>query len=545
MPTLRPPLQQTRPPLLRATLGVAALLAMTAAIGALLAILHAGHPAQAHLVHSDALYLPVLFEDILRRGGSLGDWFLTPAPYFFPDFPLYLLAWLGGAGIASQLTAFALLQTLCLAGALQLVLRRLVPAASLAATAALTALFILLGLHADDPFVRLFSSAHHYGAFLAALLLGALWLALDTDAGTKRKHQHALAAAVAILVFLTTLSDALFLVQAVAPLAAAAWLSGRSGALGPRSASSSAPGASPLRRIALLLVLPALLAMLSYRFVVAHPTRYPSRLGLSRLAANAEELGTICATLFGPRPLLAAALLCTLLAGAACAFACLRPHRPVLAWLARPPLLILVFATCSTLATAAVMLLSTNVQPVPRYLIAPLSWLLVAGAALLARLLGRHFGAAALALALLFAGLLGHEAWRLRGAGNSAQYFYPPQIACIDAALAAGGASHGIAQYWDAKRLQGLSRQDLTLAQYTGDLARMDWITSQRFYRERYDFAILAPAEAPAFRLPLQQLTAINGPALRTVHCGDRSVLLFGKGRLRTVPAASTSAAAR
>ncbi len=62
-------------------------------------------------MHSDALYLPVLFEDVLRRGGSLGDWFLTPAPYFFPDFPLYLLAWLGGAGVFAQTTLFALLQT--------------------------------------------------------------------------------------------------------------------------------------------------------------------------------------------------------------------------------------------------------------------------------------------------------------------------------------------------------------------------------------------------------------------------------------------------
>jgi hypothetical protein len=42
-------------------------------LASLHASLHAGHPVQAHLVDSDAFYLPVLYDDLLARGGSLAD----------------------------------------------------------------------------------------------------------------------------------------------------------------------------------------------------------------------------------------------------------------------------------------------------------------------------------------------------------------------------------------------------------------------------------------------------------------------------------------
>src|SRR5258706_4977859 len=53
----------------------------------------AGHPFRSYLIeNSDLLYLPTLFSDLLSRGGRLSDWFLTPAPYFFPDYPIYFFA---------------------------------------------------------------------------------------------------------------------------------------------------------------------------------------------------------------------------------------------------------------------------------------------------------------------------------------------------------------------------------------------------------------------------------------------------------------------
>lgn len=501
---------------------MAALACWGLALAALFLILRAGHPVQGHLVHSDALYLPVLFDDLARQGGHFADWFLTPAPYFFPDMPLYWLAWAGAGDVPGQTILFALLQVVLLGIALFLLARQALVRAPLPAAVALSILFVWLGLHVDDPFVRLFASAHHYGAFVISVFLAALWLDRENAAPGGWRGP-----AVAALVFLTTLSDALFLAQAVLPLLATALLC-RHGA----PAAAAAP-----RRAVLLLLAPALAGMLSYRFVVAHPTRYSTRLSLSRLPDNLQEMGTICANLFGTRPLLAAALLLSLGLGAACMLASLR--RRTLPGLSRPLHLLAVFATLSFLATVSAMLLSKNVLPVPRYLIAALSWPLVAGLFALAHLFDgrfRHAGVLPLALGLGFAALLAGDAWRLRDVRDTARYYYPEQVACIDQALAAAGARYGMAQYWDAKRLQALSRQPLTLAQYTGELDRMEWITSTRFYRDRYDFAIVGDQEPAEFRLSRTRLAALGSQPLREVACGDRSVLLYGPGGLRAPP---------
>jgi hypothetical protein len=42
------------------------------------------------LFFADALHLPLVFRDIFELGGELSDWYQTPAPYWFPDFLLYL-----------------------------------------------------------------------------------------------------------------------------------------------------------------------------------------------------------------------------------------------------------------------------------------------------------------------------------------------------------------------------------------------------------------------------------------------------------------------
>lgn len=499
-------------------IGLAALACWAAALAALLLLLRAGHAAQGHLVHSDALYLPVLFEDVFRRGSSFSDWYLTPAPYFFPDMLIYLAAWLAGGDAFRQTLLFALLQTALAGGALYFLARRALARDRMLAAATVAILLIWLGLHAGDPFVRLFSSAHHYGAFLVAIVMAALWLGLDAGRGPLPGRPAA--AAIAVLAWLTALSDALFLVQAVLPLLAAALL-----------CRHGAPRATAPRRAFLLLLAPALLGMLSYKLVVAHPTRHGSRLGLSRLPDNLAELGRICATLFGERPLLAAALLLALGLGAACMLAGLR-QRP-LSFLPRPLQLLAAFATLSCAATVAVMLLSTNWLPVARYLISALSWPLVAGVFALAHLAGPRFRYVGLALCLVFAAWLATDAWKVRDARSAQDYYYPEQIACLDRALADAGARHGIAQYWDAKRLQGLSRLPLSVAQYTNQLEPMKWITSERFFRPDYEFAIIADREAEEFRLPRARLAELNGEPARTITCGDRTLLLYGKGGLR------------
>jgi hypothetical protein len=58
--------------------------------------------------NSDIYYLPVLVKDVLHMGGSLAEWRLPPAPYFFPDLPLFLAArFVTGSAIAGLALAGA------------------------------------------------------------------------------------------------------------------------------------------------------------------------------------------------------------------------------------------------------------------------------------------------------------------------------------------------------------------------------------------------------------------------------------------------------
>ena len=47
-----------------------------------------GIAMQAAAFTSDGMYLPVLCADLFEHGGRIWDWYLTPAPYFFPDYAI-------------------------------------------------------------------------------------------------------------------------------------------------------------------------------------------------------------------------------------------------------------------------------------------------------------------------------------------------------------------------------------------------------------------------------------------------------------------------
>ena len=87
--------------------------------------------------------------------------------------------------------------------------------------------------------------------------------------------------------------------------------------------------------------------------------------------------------------------------------------------------------------------------------------------------------------------------------------------------------------------MQDFSRADLRLGQYLENLEEMPWITSARYFRETYDFAIVDENAEPTYKISLDALERINGTPQQTVRCGGRSLYIFGKDRLRvSTPAA-------
>jgi hypothetical protein len=478
----------------------------------------AGHPFQTYLFHSDALYLPTVFADLFSKGGHFSDWYLTPAPYLFPDFALYLIAYLVGNGPFEQILLFALLQIALVTVALYFIVKASSERYHWATTSLIVVALIWLSVNASEPYVELVTSAYHFGAFLSSLAFVALWLHLQQHNENEAARSRILAT-MCLVAFATSLSDNIFLVQTIVPFVACSILLWWT------------MGTAILRRLIVpgAVLLASALGSFSYRFIVTYSTRYPTALGWAQLRSNIHDLVAILGKLFTAFPLLGLVFLAYLALGIACCVALVRKRT----FFGMPSALntLILFSMLSMAATVAAVLLVTNLPTSPRYLISVLIWPIVVVVLATQHLVGpKFFWPGTYAASLLALSLL---AMSLRLPQPASSGYYPEEIACIDKALAGKSLHNGIAQYWDAKRTQMLSHQPLTLAQYVGDLTQQKWITSERYYRDTYDFAIIAEDGGSQYKLPVDMLTTINGKPAETASCGNRTVLIYGPDKLR------------
>ena len=111
--------------------------------------------------------------------------------------------------------------------------------------------------------------------------------------------------------------------------------------------------------------------------------------------------------------------------------------------------------------------------------------------------------------------------------------FYPEQISCIDNAIGQRRLRDGIAQYWDAKYIQAFSKLKINLAQHIENLEEHRWVTSSKFYKENYDFAIISENAEPPYKISSRKLTEINGEPDSTIICGDKKILIYGQTKFR------------
>lgn len=171
------------------------------------------------LLNADVLYIPTLFSDLLAKQGHFQDWFLTPAPYFFPDYLMFLLAYLLGSGPYIQILIFALLQVSLTFGAIWLLAKQVLDNAhALLTAAAVSILLVWLALTASQPFVLFLVIGFHYGTFLISIIFMALWLQIKDS--RENQSQRLVYVLLALLAFLIAVSDRLFIAQTLAPLIA-------------------------------------------------------------------------------------------------------------------------------------------------------------------------------------------------------------------------------------------------------------------------------------------------------------------------------------
>lgn len=478
---------------------------------------HASHDYDDVFFNSDAMYLPTVFADVLAGPGELDHWYLTPAPYFFPDYLLFLPAYLITSVPFLQISVLSLLQVVVTLLLLVWLARRMRVRAPWTAAISIWTCLCWLAWNAGEPFAYLLVGSYHFGAFLGALACVALWF---THLQSGSSWRSVPLWTTCLLAAALTFSDQLFLVQAVTPFLAINLL------------QSAGDGALARKRLlqAIAVAGSSLAGSALYPVLVKHPMRYPVELGLGQWNRNARLLSDVLARLAtGP-------VLYTLVMVAFLLLALVTIRR----WRARAGSeethlggRLTGFILLSAAAACAVTLLHEGSPVALRYVIPMALWPVVATGMLCALRFRRVFVPVASSLSvLLVLSLLWQAGGEVRAHGLRLRQ-YPDDIACIDRALDGSGARHGIADYWDAKRIQNLSRLQLRIAQHTGKLVEMRWITSADYYRDRYDFAIVTftgNGEVPPL---LKQLQAINRLPAKRVACGSHLVLVGGRQSLR------------
>lgn len=124
----------------------------------------------ARFFHSDIAFLPTLFGDVAGRG-RITDWSLPEAPYFWPDWPLYFLAWSISPNYSTAVAVFAFAQVSLLALTWVLLVRELMPSLG-SATSALSGLLVLViaALLGQMPASYLTVSFARFGTLITAMI---------------------------------------------------------------------------------------------------------------------------------------------------------------------------------------------------------------------------------------------------------------------------------------------------------------------------------------------------------------------------------------
>ena len=474
-----------------------------------------GGPVRSIALDTDALNIPTLVADVLSRHGSLAHWYLSPAPYLFPDALLFVPAHLLAPDAYMRIAVFQVLQLGVLWTAFMWTAARTGHSRPARFASVALALLVYAGLRGIAPYNQLFVAGFHAGGFAISVVLAGLCIAPSRHTSTIR-HIAGLGL-IAALSFFSTLSDSIVLVQAIAPLSLLLVLlaAGRDGDRRSRIVT------------AVVLSGAAVLGHALYGSIVAHPTRYPLVLTRVKVHTNLTAVRVLMRDWVSSHR--AAPVVIVLFTVAALAMSI----RVVRGWQRHGGLdnLVVWFAMAVASSVAGVVLATTNEVTVRYFL--PVAVLPIAGLVLVATNSRFLAGRAATALAVAVALVMSVDTVDLARANGVRTTFADAEVACIDDAIASIDGRRGIAQYWDAKYIQNLSRLDITVAQYWDNLTRMEWITSDDYYSSTYDFAIISNGPAAPTVLSVDLIISGNGQPARTVECASHIVLLYGRDKLR------------
>ncbi len=461
---------------------------------------NAGHPIYHSLLNnSDSLYLPILFNNLFTHNGHISDWYLTPAPYFFPDYLLFSIAYMASNTIPSQVFIYATLQISLLLVLLYFFFKFFAPSTARYSSLLATLLLVYLGLKEIQPYPLLFHSAYHFGCFLMEIMASILWL------NWFKKNRHNDLILLIFVAFITTLSDSLFFTQWILPSLLAACL-------------FKHQHKQPINIRDLSPCLASLFGFVLYPYVVTHATRYSMRFNIHQMPTHLLEVKRIFLQIFAQGPIVSLFIL-IFYGTLSVIFILILLKKIQLHPTVAVGYAFLLIATGTTIMPPLVV---AHFEATSRYFIPIFVWPVIVSIAVLTTKIN-IFRRLTLPLSAILTGILVMACVTFCQQHHHQDY-YPKELACIDNMLNHyPNLHHGIAEYWDAKRYQAYSQHDLTLAQYHNERFQHHWITSEDYFRSSYDFAI---------RKAEDKTSLTTRPPLKIVPCGTRTLWIYGQNNL-------------
>jgi hypothetical protein len=493
------------------------------------------------LYNSDAMYLPILFEDVVSNSGRIDDWYLTPSPYLFPDWPIYFFSHILAANVHFRIILFATLQVVITYFALLFLVRQLFakkPGHLIAL--GITALLVMFAIGPESPFSYIFVSAHHYSIFWGSVF--ALALTIKLFRMNISLQFFLILIGLSIFVALFVLSDQLFLLSFTVPFV----LSSLTIPVYPNPKHSA-------KEYYLIGTIAAgsVAGKIFYQFFAEHGSRtdYSLRYDVFiSLSDSIETIKSITLDLFDvtrSEPFFgiilslffASTLILLARLGSAKKLVLFDPTPFGRQGAARLSLFdyVTLFAVTSAFCQLLAFVLTDPHPYSERYMSSIYSWTVV-----IAILFAwnypileskKLFLLTITPLCLLSLNLLESTFGSRKNDAYLARF---EDAKCITDMLIKSNQRNGIAGYWDAKLLQSLSGNKLTIAQYSSTgklLEKFKWITSDNFFKKQYDFALLnTRAEDGGLSLNnyFQQNVA-NDRRTRSLSCGQYKALIYDK----------------
>ena len=460
---------------------------------------------RALMLDTDALNIPTVVDNVLAHGGSLSHWYLSPAPYLFPDALVHAVIQPFTSDTYARLAVFAAVQIAALFAMLWWLAVRTLRQRPLAIAVAITGNLVFTALLRGGPFNQVMTAGFHYGAFLISIAVAVLALS------TQRRSNWVV---IAILCFLTSLSDNIFIIQTAVPLAITLLLVALFDSEHRRHRIISAG----------TVAVSSVLGSLMYDVFITHETRYPIQFTSEKFRSNAHAVKLILRNFASNHEPIAAAAILSIVISIFYVVRLMKRIRRT-----TPIAMVSIFAAGSVVSTCIGLVLATTNEMTIRYFIPVFTWpLIVCGLIIFNTDMLRE--KVPVLVATITAIVLCLNTSTLVDTHGIERDYYPTDVACIDNALPNLGQLHGMSNYWDAKYIQSFSKRDITVAQYWDNLTPMKWITTDDYYHSSYDFAVVSTSMPPQFTLSRELLTEKFGEPTSSVTCGSRIVLVFQRG---------------